>query len=59
MTLDKARELILQDWRSRPADQRTKFAAAFYAMRAKDMYPFECPGDRVSLILGWLLEDKG
>ena len=57
MTLDEARELILEDWRRRPADQRTKRAAAFYAMRAKDMYPFECSGDHISLILDWLLED--
>jgi hypothetical protein len=26
-------------------------------MRAKDMYPFECSGDHISLILDWLLED--
>jgi hypothetical protein len=57
VTLDEARELILEDWRRRPADQRTKLAAAFYATRAKDMYPFECSGDPISLILGWLLED--
>jgi len=55
--LDEARELILEDWRRRPADQRTKRAAAFYAMRAKDMYPFECSGDHISLISDWLLED--
>jgi len=32
-------------------------AAAFYAMTAEDKYPFECSGDHISLILGWLLED--
>jgi len=57
VTLDEARELILQDWRSRPADQRTKFAAAFYAMTAKDKYPFKSSEDPLTLILDWLLED--
>ena len=57
MTADETRELIFQDWRSRSTAQRTKLAAAFYAMTAEDKYPFECSGDHISLILGWLLED--
>lgn len=54
MTADEARELIL---RSHPAAQRTKLAAAFYTMTAKDKYPFESSEDPLTLILDWLLED--
>jgi hypothetical protein len=58
MTADEARRTILEQWRSLPAEQRqTEFQAALFARKIKDDYPFDHAGNRLALIVGWLLED--
>jgi hypothetical protein len=55
MTQDEAKQLILDDWRALPTEERrTTQQAAMFAMRIKDKYRFEFPGDQYQLIKGWV-----
>jgi hypothetical protein len=56
MTQEEARRAIRRDWLARPESERTKTAAAAFAVAAVEKYPFKTkrPRDKYQTIMGWL-----
>jgi hypothetical protein len=55
MKKEKAREVIVSEWLSLPADQRATQSQAFqFAMKAKDRHHWRASGDPYQEAMAWI-----